>query len=71
MKYELNEVGGNAYSLIKLRDLKYNVPKFFVITSQMFKRFIKFNKLEDKIETLLKSKQFEKIQETIIAGNFE
>lgn len=71
MKKFLSEVGGKAYSLIKLRDLKYNVPKFFVITSQMFKEFIEFNKLEDKIETLLKSKQFEEIQEIIIDGNFE
>jgi phosphohistidine swiveling domain-containing protein len=40
---EVNEIGGKAYNLIKLKQEGFNVPKFFVIKTNVFKEFISTN----------------------------
>ena len=37
--------GGKGSSLIKLKNLGYNVPDFFVLTIDFFREFVDFNNL--------------------------
>ena len=66
----VNKVGGKAYSLMQLENINMNVPKFFVVTTDMFFDFIKTNKLEQNIKLLYKKNKLKDIQQLIISGNF-
>jgi pyruvate,water dikinase len=49
---KVSELGGKGYSLAVLINNGFNVPKGFVITSEVFFRFLRFNDLMGKIENL-------------------
>ena len=51
------DLGGKANSLIKLKENKFNVPNFFVVSSGEFEKFIKENNLDCEIKKLLKAKR--------------
>lgn len=49
---KVSELGGKGYSLAVLINNGFNVPKGFVITSEVFFKFLRFNNLMGKIENL-------------------
>ena len=49
---KVSELGGKGYSLVVLINNGFNVPKGFVITSEVFFKFLRFNNLMGKIENL-------------------
>jgi len=50
---KISELGGKGYSLVILMKNEFNVPKGFIIISQAFFKFLKDNKLKEKIEKLI------------------
>lgn len=66
----LSNVGGKAFSLMQLKQHKLNVPAFFVVPTDIFFEFIKFNNLEHEIKTLYKQNKLEKISQLILNGEF-
>ena len=67
---QLSKVGGKAFSLMQLREIKMNVPAFFVVPTDIFFDFINFNNLDNTIKTLYKKNELSKIQELILSGKF-
>lgn len=59
-----NKMGNKAKFLIKLKNNGFNVPNGFVLDSDTYIDFIKFNKIEDKIDKLLKCINKENIKAT-------
>ena len=49
---EVSELGGKGYSLAVLINNGFNVPKGFVITSEVFFKFLRFNNSMGRIENL-------------------
>ncbi|RJS75587.1 hypothetical protein CW714_00160 [Methanophagales archaeon] len=49
---KISEVGGKGYSLAVLINNGFNVPQGFVITSDAFFKFIKYNNIIERIEKL-------------------
>lgn len=64
----MENYGGKANSLIKLRENNFNVPNFFIIDSSKFKEFLNFNNLSDKLKKLSDKKDFKKLKELIVNG---
>ena len=58
--------GGKGSSLLKLKNLGYNVPGFFVLKTDFFTEFIAYNNIDKIIET----EQHEKIKDAIINAKF-
>ena len=68
---DISEYGGKGYSLLRLQNYGYNVPNFFIITSRMFKEYIKYNNFEEKIKTAVKENNYIKCQDIIKSGSFD
>ncbi len=66
----LNNYGGKANSLIKVRDGGFNVPKFFILSSEDFEEFLDFNNLRKLIEVLFKDKKYSEIKKCILNAEF-
>lgn len=66
----LSNVGGKAFSLIQLEKHKLNVPTFFIISTEIFFKFIRFNNLELKIKRLYKQNKLEEIKGLICNSEF-
>ena len=49
---KISEVGGKGYSLAILTNKGFNIPKGFIITSELFFDFLKVNDLTERIEKL-------------------
>jgi pyruvate,water dikinase len=47
-----SELGGKGYSLAILINNKFNVPRGFVVISEVFFKFLRFNSLREKIEKI-------------------
>lgn len=58
--------GGKGSSLVKLKNLGYNVPSFFVLDTDFFKEFITYN----NIDTIIETERCEKIKEVILNAKF-
>ena len=61
--------GGKGSSLIKLKNLGYNVPDFFVLTIDFFREFVDFNNLNNiyNLDNLTNNEEYKK---KILNGNF-
>lgn len=45
--------GGKGTNLLKLKKIGFNVPDFFIISTENYRSFLERNKLEDKIKKIL------------------
>lgn len=71
-EYTKKLIGGKAHSLLSLKKLDLNVPKFIIITSDVFSKFLTNNNIEEIINTEIKNglkfqnfENIEKISEKI------
>lgn len=67
----IDKVGGKGFSLIKLVQNKFAVPDFFIITTDGFEHFLRYNKLNTKINNCYKENDFQKIKSLILNGKFD
>ena len=58
-KSQINKLGGKAVNLSILSKNNFEVPKFFVISTGLFQRFIKENNLEEQIKNTINKINFE------------
>lgn len=66
-----NEIyGGKGTSLLKLKELGYDVPNFFILDTTFFKKFIEYNNLRKDIENFIKDGDVIKIQNVFKNANF-
>ena len=64
--YDSTVYGGKGSSLLKLKNLGYNVPNFFVLKTEFFMEFMEYNNINKIIET----ENNAKIEDAIINGKF-
>ncbi len=60
------QVGGKAFSLFKLCELKISVPQFFVVSVDAFEEFLILNGLKDTVERLAEKQDYGKIRQCIM-----
>lgn len=58
-----NNFGGKANSLLKLRENNFTVPRFFIITSELYQEFLKYNHIEV-------TNDYEEFKKAIEVGSF-
>jgi len=66
----MNNYGGKANSLIKLKQNGINVPKFYIFSSEDYLEFLKYNNLIEEITKLSENKEYLKIKEKILNSDF-
>ncbi len=66
----IQNAGGKALNLHKMRLEEINVPSFITVSNKFFEKFIIDNDLKEKIEELVKSgDDLDKIEEIILSSN--
>ncbi len=63
--------GGKADSLIKLKNSGFNVPEFFIVTSEDYRKFLKANDLEDAVKKSLKDGKREELEKKFALASID